>query len=414
MADRVPLLIIGAGPYGLAMSAHAGRHRIDHIVVGKPMDFWKSHMPQGLLLRSGCDWHLDPFNEDTIERYLETQHLTPAGVAPLSRDLYLSYCEWFQRQKAIQVLPKLVRRLDYAGGRRPHFEAVFEDGETIAARSVVLALGFRYFTHVPDAYLSLFPRERLTHTCDLVEFGSLKGRRVLIIGGRQSAFEWAALIHAHAASPVGLSYRHATPAFRPSDWSWVNPLVDLSVANPGWFRRLSPEEQEQVNRRLWAEGRLKLEPWLAPRIAKDAIRLFPRSRVIGCRELSTGELSVELDDGTTCTTDQVVLATGYKVDVRRVPFLAGGNLLALLETRNGFPLLDEYFQSNLPGLFFTSVCATQDFGPFFAFTAGARASAVLIGSALTALLGNGTGEEVAATARSSTPSNGTAAPRSSL
>jgi hypothetical protein len=64
--------------------------------------------------------------------------------------------------------------------------------------------------------------------------------------------------------------------------------------------------------------------------------------------------------------------------------LAQGNILAQLETRNGFPMLDEHFQSNLPGLFFTSMCATQDFGPFFAFTAGVRTSAKLIGSALAA------------------------------
>ncbi len=388
MADRVPLLIIGAGPYGLAMSAYAGRHSIDHVVVGKPMDFWKSHMPQGLLLRSRCDWHLDPFNEDTIERYLEAKHLTPAEVEPLSRDLYLSYCEWFQGQKAIRVLPKLVHCLNDAGGTPPHFEAVFEDGETIAARSVVLALGFRYFKHVPEVYTSLFPRERLTHTCDLVDFASLKGKRVLIIGGRQSAFEWAALIHAHGASTVCLSYRHSTPAFQPADWSWVNPLVDSSATNPGWFRRLSAEEQAQVNRRMWAEGRLKLEPWLAPRVAKETVQLFPESRVIACRELSTGELEVELDEGVTLTTDRVVLATGYKVDVTQVPFLANGNLLAHLDTRNGFPVLDEYFQSNLPNLFVTSMCAIQDFGPFFAFTAGVRTSAMLMGSVLKETLGS--------------------------
>jgi cation diffusion facilitator CzcD-associated flavoprotein CzcO len=211
----------------------------------------------------------------------------------------------------------------------------------------------------------------------------VKGKRVLIIGGRQSAFEWAALLNEHGADTVNLSYRHPAPAFQQADWSWVNPIVDAMVQDPSWFRRLTEDEKKQVNQRLWAEGRLKLEPWLATRIATDAIRVFPQSYVTGCRELPSHELEVSLD-GLTLVIDQVILATGYKVNVEQIPFLNQGNILAHLETRNGFPVLDEHFESTLPGLFFTSMCATQDFGPFFAFTAAIRTSAKLIGAALEA------------------------------
>jgi lysine/ornithine N-monooxygenase len=205
---------------------------------------------------------------------------------------------------------------------------------------------------------------------------------VLIIGGRQSAFEWAALINEEGADAAYMSYRHPTPAFVTSEWSWVQPLVDAMVDNPGWFRRLTAEEKEQVNQRLWSEGRLKLEPWLAERITQERIHLFPETIVSDCQELPGGELEVTLDDGTAVVVDQIILATGYKVDVSQIPFLANGNILGRLKTLNGFPVLDEHLQSNLSGLFFTSMCATQDFGPFFAFTVSVRTSAKLIGSAL--------------------------------
>ena len=52
-----------------------------------------------------------------------------------------------------------------------------------------------------------------------------------------------------------------------------------------------------------------------------------------------------------------------------------------LEIRNGFPVLDEHFGTNIPGLFMTSMAAVQDFGPFFAFTVSVRTSAMLIGQA---------------------------------
>jgi hypothetical protein len=363
------------------MSAYARHKNIEHVVVGKTMEFWKSNMPNGMYLRSACDWHYDPFNQDTLERYLETKNLKRADVEPLALDFYLNYVEWFVKQKGIEILPARVQQLNYVHDTRPFFEAVLQDGRTLTARNAVLALGFHYFKNVPEPYSALFPPGRFAHTCDFVDLAPLKDQRVLIVGGRQSAFEWAALINEQGADTVNLSYRHPTPAFQQADWSWVNPIVDAMVGDPSWFRRLTAGEKEQVNNRLWAEGRLKLEPWLAARITKDAIKAFPQSEVAACKELPNGELEVSLD-GSTLVVDQIILATGYKVNVGQIPLLTNGNILAHLETRNGFPVLDEHFQSNIPGLFFTSMCATQDFGPFFAFTAAIRTSAKLIGSTL--------------------------------
>src|SRR5215213_9031433 len=103
MRLQTKTLIIGAGPFGLALSAYARANGIDHAVVGRPMDFWKQQMPQGMLLRSRCDWHLDPFDLHTIEHYLETQDLRPEDVEPLSLKFYLDYCDWFTKQKGIEI-----------------------------------------------------------------------------------------------------------------------------------------------------------------------------------------------------------------------------------------------------------------------------------------------------------------------
>ena len=70
------------------------------------------------------------------------------------------------------------------------------------------------------------------------------------------------------------------------------------------------------------------------------------------------------------------------MDITRIPFLAAGTLLPELEISNGFPVLSEHFESSLPGLYFTSMCAVQDFGAFFGFTSSVRVSAHLIGASL--------------------------------
>ena len=374
------LLIVGAGPFGLSIAAHAKHLGIEFIIVGKPMEFWKMNMPEGMYLRSACDWHLDPENEHTIEKFLCSQHLTPKDVEPLSRNFYLSYTEWFMQQEEITALPVYIDRLDYISDH--HYRAVTDDGKAITASNIVIAVGFKYFKHIPPELLPIFPPGTYSHTCDLTDMKTMTGKRCLIIGGRQSAFEWAALLAEAGASIIHISHRHPSPAFATADWSWVNALVDHMTDEPAWFRNLSKDEQDSLGKKLWAEGRLKIEPWLEERMMKQNIKLWPNTVVTGCKKSTNRELEVIFNDDSTITVDHVIFASGYKVIIQQVPFLQRGNILPQLKVKNNFPVLDKYFQTNLPGLFITSMPASQDFGPFFGFTIAVRTSAKLIGKAL--------------------------------
>lgn len=367
------LLIIGAGPFGLALAAQASHLGIEHLVAGKPMEFWRQNMPRGMYLRSACDWHLDPQNIHTIENFLQSRGQTPRDVEPLSLEFYLSYAEWFQEQKQITTLPSYISQLD----RTEDFVATTVDGDAIHARNVAIAPGFRHFANVPEDLKARLNTEKYQHTCEFSDFSSAANQRYLIIGGRQSAFEWAALLLEAGAKEIFISHRHDSPAFKTSDWSWVNPLVDAMAGNPNWFRHLSQDEKDAISQRQWAEGRLKLEPWLEARLAGDRVRILSRTEVVNCVE-QNGELLVTMTSGEEIRCDQIVLATGYKVDIARLPVLSSGNILDQIETQNGFPVLDDHFQTSLPGLFITSMPAVQDFGPFFGFTIAVRVSAKLI------------------------------------
>lgn len=74
--------------------------------------------------------------------------------------------------------------------------------------------------------------------------------------------------------------------------------------------------------------------------------------------------------------DHIVYASGYRADLSRVPYLAG--LMQQLDRTNGFPALNEAFETNLAGLYITGFSATNDFGPFFGFVKGCPAAATLI------------------------------------
>jgi cation diffusion facilitator CzcD-associated flavoprotein CzcO len=44
--------VIGAGPHGLAATAHLRAAGLDVRMFGEPLEFWQRHMPAGMLLRS--------------------------------------------------------------------------------------------------------------------------------------------------------------------------------------------------------------------------------------------------------------------------------------------------------------------------------------------------------------------------
>ena len=317
---HTPLLVIGAGPYGLATAAYAKRAGIEELVVGKPMAFWHESMPTGMFLRSGPNWHLDAAGKHTLMAYLEDRGIESSEVDPLPVGLFIDYAEWFQKKSGVKVLPDLVRKLSKPNS---HFEATLESGRRVTARTVVAAPGTTHFTVIPEWVQQCLSPERWSHTCHLVQFDDLRGKRCLIIGGRQSAFERSALLADEDAEEVHIVYRHDTPAFSVSDWSFVDELMELTLTVPGWFHNLPAEEREAIGKRFWAEGRLKLEPWLTPRLDKPSVHSWPHASVTACREVPGGEVKVELSNGTRLVVDYVILATGYKADMMKVPYLSG-------------------------------------------------------------------------------------------
>ena len=369
---QTQLLVIGAGPYALSAAALAREHGIQTMVLGRPMGFWRQNMPEGMFLRSGPGWHLDPSAVHTLEAYLDQRGIRPDEVDPIPVSVFLGYAEWFQTAKGIQVREDFTDSLAKTGGR---FEARLRSGERIRADAVVAAPGIGHYANVPG-WAAALPPGCTAHTCDLVRFDDLAGTRVLIIGGRQSAYEWAALIREHGAAHVDIVHRHDIPRFERVSWKFIDPHVEQTLKVRGYWRNLPLGEQTAITRRFWEVGRLTLEHWLTPRLDGEGITRWPRAEVIEATPSPDGQVRVLLSNGARLAADRVVFATGYRADLTKVPYLAG--VLEDVKLSDGFPVLDEAFQTSLDGLYITGFSATQDFGPFFGFVKGAPAAATLI------------------------------------
>ena len=370
--------MIGAGPFSLATAAYAKSSGMDVTVVGKTLEFWNNHMPRGMLLRSDFDWHLDARGVHTFEAYMEESKLTREASRPISLSLFCDYVNWFMRKYELNVTNQYVSNLSFQNGA---YVATLEDGSEIHTTRVLLGLGFSNFRHFPSDLISKLPAGSFKHTYDMVDFESLRNQRVLLVGGRQSAHEWAVLIHEAGAEEIHISYRHPAPRFAESEWSWVQRMASLALEDHAWWRKLTKPERESIQQRFFAEGRLKLEPWLSPRIDQKNIHIHLQTNV---RSVTPSEkrYRVELDNNETFDVHQIILATGYRVEMRNVSFL-DASIWNHLNIEEGYPVLDPEFQTSLPGLYITGFAATRDFGPFFGFTVACPVAAKIIGDDLT-------------------------------
>ena len=92
---------------------------------------------------------------------------------------------------------------------------------------MVAAPGVAYFQHRPE-----WATDEV-HTCDYVDFGDVSGAELLIVGGRQSAYETAALALEHGAARVDIVHRHAQPRFAEASWDFVDAHVQATLEAPG-------------------------------------------------------------------------------------------------------------------------------------------------------------------------------------
>ena len=373
---KCDVAIVGAGPYGLSTAAHLGAaNGLDICVFGQPMSFWEQHMPKRMLLRSPlAGSHLsDPSRNLTLQAY--------AGIAgnhlhyPLPLHRFIEYGRWFQTQAVPRIDQRRVSRVEKNGGG---LQLTLEDGERWKARRVIVAAGIEPFAWHPQEFKHL-PRAAASHSCEHRDLSQFAGKKVVVIGGGQSALESAALLKEEGAE-VELLVR--APFVR---WLWrqkwfhtFKPVARLLyapadvgqaglshlVARPNLFRRLPrPIQNRWARRAIRPAG----AGWLKPRC--ESIRMTT-GRVVNSAAMTGEQVTLRLSDGTERRVDHVLLATGYRVDISRYPFLSRG-LLESIRRIGGYPWLDSGFQSTVPGVHFLGAPAAWSFGPLMRFVAGA-------------------------------------------
>jgi FAD-dependent urate hydroxylase len=108
--------ILGAGPFGLAATAHLKLTGTDVRVFGEPMSFWAGNMPAGMLLRSLriASSISDPAGKLDLDGFSAATGMPVGSPVPLDR--FIEYGRWFQTQTVPEVDRRRVERVQRANG----------------------------------------------------------------------------------------------------------------------------------------------------------------------------------------------------------------------------------------------------------------------------------------------------------
>lgn len=382
------VVIVGAGPYGLSVAAHLRACGVNFQIFGKPMYTWREQMPKGMVLKSdGFASDLStPESTFTLKHYCSQEGIEYDDTrVPVKLDTFISYGLTFQKRLVPELDTRLVTLIEEADCG---FKLQLEDGETVYASHVVLAVGISHFSYMPEVFRGL-SKEFVTHSSEHSDPSLQSGRTVGVIGAGASALDLAGLLKDAGANVSVLARRSAVKFHDPPSPTkpslWKRLRAPQTGVGPGWKSKLATD-YPGIFHYLPENFRLKVvKRYLGPSAGWTV-----KERIVGRVPVHTGltprgtrikggRVQVEFTDASGKIVqhefDQIITATGYRVDMRRLRFL-DSSLLAKLKTTENAPVLSLNFESSVPGLFFVGVASAFSFGPVMRFAFGSRYTAI--------------------------------------
>ena len=365
-------LIVGAGPYGVAIALELERRGVPFRIFGEPFALWLHHTFDRMLLRSAPQASDIPSHDRRYNfvEYLERQGHVSAPEDRLNVEVFRGFLREVVGRLPFDIERQRIERLerlDDGSGYLAHDSS----GQAIPCRSVIVATGCGDHRHLPPSLADL-PSDRVLHSWQAQEIEDLEDRRVLVVGGGQSAAEAVGTLV--VKNRVTWAMRHE-PFFFREPLRLPTPLFNGVL-------RLSPvlDHLPPVIYRSFARAcfRTTITPDLRQFYDReDTDILFADAEELHLEAAGDG-LKAGID-GTVY--DAVVSATGYKYRVAGVPFLST-ELRRALGGDQAVPHLDRAFQTPVQGLFFAGGIAEGTFGPAQRFLFGSRHAARRIGEAL--------------------------------
>ncbi|MUT64606.1 FAD/NAD(P)-binding protein [Paenibacillus sp. NEAU-GSW1] len=403
------VVIVGGGQSGLSIAFALLRERIANIVVidENPEGYEGPWETYARMMTLRTPKHLTSVDLGipslTFRSWWEAQHGAEGweAVDKIPRGDWMNYLRWYRSILDLPVVNEVKLNLIEPGEEglhRLHIERAGAREEPLLARKVVLATGIQGGGewHVPPMISAKLSPHLYAHTADRIDFGSLKGKRIAVLGGGASAFD-----NANFALAEGVSEAHVF--VRRKELPRINPIRQMEVS--GMIERypsLADEEKYAVMAHFFKNNQPPTNDTFERAVSRPGFRLH----------LGAPWLDVEADgEGVTVTTPQgkhafdfLIISTGLLTDPSFRPELRlverhiarwGDRFAAPQELANpaldahpylspgfAFTSRDEEGEKRLHGLFTFSYSALISFGVSASALSGMRCGVPKIASAV--------------------------------
>lgn len=320
------VLIVGGGQSGLGAAFGLLRERISNILVidenaAGAEGPWETYARM-VTLRTPK--HLTAIDLGipslTFRAYWEALHGKAGWQAldKIPREDWMAYLRWYRQVLALPVVnltrARLIEPLE-DGLYKVHLDGPGAPSSSVIARKVVLATGIQGGGewHVPAMVREALPSSRYGHSSGPIDYATLKGKRIAILGGGASAFDNANFALSNGVAETHLFVRREVP-------QRVNPIRFMERSNfMVGYGALNDAEKYQVMASFLARNQPPTNDTFARAKAWPGFHLHV-GQWHDCSETPQGlALSTSCGD---FLFDYLVLATGLVSDSRLRPELS--------------------------------------------------------------------------------------------
>jgi thioredoxin reductase len=367
------VMIIGAGPYGISIAYELWEQNIPFVIAGHPLSLWFNHTLDSTSIRS--DRHTseifskrDVFNMTTFikKEYPEIAREILKGRIPNAifrdylRDTLDKLPFSIEEQKVIQVTKQ---------GQQ--YVSQLEDGSQIRSKAVVIATGIENHKVLPRS-LQALSSSNVVHSWNVNDYAHWEDKRVLVVGGGQSAAECAT--HLMGNNSITWVLRKK-PIFYSEPINLPKPIFKFILYVSPYYYFLPFLFKKKLGKKF-------VETTITP-----DMKPFLTSSRIKTVYADVNDLDLQEKDGKIVSNklgasfDGVIAATGFQYKMRGLDFL-DEKLMLSINVNRSIPIINFDFETSVPNLFVVGGIVEPSYGPAQRFMMGARHATLKLGKVL--------------------------------
>lgn len=371
---KTKVLIIGAGPYGIALADYLDHHNVDFVICGVPFELWFNHTLDSMSIRSDrlASQIFSEKREYDLTQFIFNHYPRNAReIIKVRLDIHL-FRKYLQSVLNRIKFPIIHEKVDHLEEQQNGFKARLSDGRRIEATHVVLASGIQNHRYMPEVFDRL-ESENIVHTYYVQQYSHWKNKKVLIVGTGQSAAEAVA----HLADDNRIWWQQRKdPVFYSEPINLPKPIFNFFLNLSSQFFYLPGSMKRSLGKKF-------VETTITPDMQlclshKNVQVIHGDVNKMGLK-IAGDEIIAEKNG---FVFDGIVSATGYRYQVRTIGYLSKA-LIQKLDTIDGkIPHLNRVFQTSVKNLFMIGGITEPVFGPSQRFMIGNQFAAKTVGKYL--------------------------------